>query len=214
MTRQPGLPEYEPLGDFPDLVAGAVRASRTVGFDKACLPEVGRLLHLLAASRTGIRIGETGTACGVGTAWLASAMDTASRLVTVEADPERAAIAKDLFGPVENVEVLTGDWSLLKGKAPFDVLFIDGGPAKHECDEILSMASPRGIVLFDDFTPPERWTAEQREAYLDGDPVREAWRRRDDCMVTEVRVTDDAAVLLVARVASRGGLAPDRGRLR
>lgn len=199
MTKQAGLPAYGDLRGLPPLVARAVEASRRADYDKACLPEVGRLLHLLVASRSGIRIGETGTACGVGAAWLASAMDARSTLATVEQDPGRAAIARGLLAPLPNVETITGDWSLLRGKGPFDLLFIDGGPDKSQCDEILSMLAPHGLVVLDDLTPSERWTAEQRQMFAGGDPVRRAWSERGDCVISELRVTADAAVLLIAK---------------
>lgn len=51
------------------------------------LPEVQRLLAVLAAGK---RCAETGTALGEGAAAIAS---TARSLVTVERDPERAAVA-------------------------------------------------------------------------------------------------------------------------
>jgi len=178
-----------------------VRASRTVGFEKACLPEVGRLLHVLAGMRRGIRIGESGTACGVGAAWIATAMDPGSTLVTVELDPERAAIASRLLASAPGVSVLQGDWSLLQAHGPFDLLFIDGGPAKTECEVILSLLAPRGLVVLDDLTPPEHWTTEQRREYADGDPTRTAWRDQSGCSFTDLRVTEDAAVLLVVKHA-------------
>ena len=130
---------------------------------------------------------------------MASAMDPTSTLVTVELDPDRAATAIRLLSSVPRVEVLMGDWSLLKPRGPFDVLFIDGGPPKHDRDEILSMMSPRGIAVFDDLTPPHRWTQAQRETYLSGDPVRDAWFDRSDCAALELMVTQQASVLLVVR---------------
>ena len=199
MTVQPGLPAYGNLEGLPDLVAKAVQASRTVGYDKACIPEVGRLLHLLVSARRSARIGETGTACGVGAAWIASGMDQDSTLVTAELDPERAAIATRLFSQTQNVKTLCGDWSLIKVHGPFDILFVDGGPAKSECDEIMSMVARRGLIVFDDLTPPHVWTEEQRRAYADGDPVRNAWRDRPGCAACEVMVTVNASVLLVSR---------------
>lgn len=203
MTVQPGLPNYKDLSALPDLVARAVRGARAAGYEKACLPEVGLLLRLLAAARRDIRIGESGTACGVGAAWLASAMDASSTLVTVELDPERARVAARLMEQTSRVSVLEGDWALLQAHGPFDLLFVDGGPAKTECDVILSLLAPRGLLVFDDLTPPERWTPEQRRTYVAGDPIRNAWRDRPGCAVTELRVTEYAAVLLVAKLQER-----------
>ncbi|MDO8562334.1 MAG: hypothetical protein Q7S25_00660 [Candidatus Limnocylindria bacterium] len=43
MTVQSGLPAY---GDLEGLVAKAVRASRAVGYDRACIPEVGAAVDI------------------------------------------------------------------------------------------------------------------------------------------------------------------------
>lgn len=199
MTVQAGLPAYGDLKGFPELVAKAVRASREVGYEQACIPEVGRLLQVLVSSRTGIRVCETGTACGVGAAWIASALDPSSTLVTVELDAERAAVSAGVLAGLTNVRTLTGDWSQLKPEGPFDLLFIDGGPAKSEWRGIIGLSAPRALIVFDDLTPPHAWTDDQRRLYADGDPVRDAWRGRPGFFVTEVMVTERASALLVAR---------------
>ena len=86
------------LRDLPPLVERAVGLARRLGFANSCRPEHGRLLHALAAGAT--RIGETGTGCGVGLAWLASGARPGTRLVSVEIDTERAGLAASLFaGP-------------------------------------------------------------------------------------------------------------------
>jgi len=200
MTRQAGLPGYEALQGLPDLVARAVECTRRLGYDKACIPEVGCLLHLLVSTRRGIRVGETGTACGVGAAWIVSALDPASTLTTVELEPERSAAAAHLFAGIPNVRTLNGDWSLIRDHAPFDVLFVDGGPLKSDCDVLLGLVALGGLLIFDDLTPPHAWTEDQRRRFADGDPVRSAWRDRPDCVCLEVMLTPASSVLLVTRV--------------
>ena len=66
MTNQAGLPTYDDERRFPALVWQAVELTRRNGFALACMPEVGRLLQLLAAGAD--RICELGTAHGVGAA--------------------------------------------------------------------------------------------------------------------------------------------------
>jgi protein-L-isoaspartate(D-aspartate) O-methyltransferase len=86
------------------------------------LPEVQRLLAVLAAGR---RCAEAGTAFGEGAAAMA---ETASSVVTVELDPERAQLARDRLAGLPNVELLDGDWrERLPPLAPFDLVFLDGG---------------------------------------------------------------------------------------
>lgn len=200
MTVQRGLPAYDGIGDLPPLVAQAVKATRDIGDEKACIPEVGRLLHLLVSSRTGIRVGETGTACGVGAAWIASALEPTSTLTTVELDAERAAIAARILDANDNVRVLCGDWSSINQHGPFDIFFVDGGPAKTDTDDALALVGPRGLLAFDDLTPEHAWSEEQRREYYGGDPVRKAWAARSDCVTVEVMVTPSASVMLVARL--------------
>jgi predicted O-methyltransferase YrrM len=199
MTVQAGLAAYLGLERYPDLVVNAVRASRVLGYDRACIPEVGMLLQVLVSSRTAVRVCETGTACGVGAAWIASALDSSSSLVTVELDAERAAVAARVLSGRPNVRTLAGDWSQLKAHGPFDLLFIDGGPDKSEWREIAALTTPRALIMFDDLTPPHAWSDEQRLLYANGDSVRDTWRRHSDFAVTEVMVTERASVLLVSR---------------
>ena len=76
-----GTATYHGLTDLPPLVAAAAALAGRTGFDLSCLPAHGRLLSVLAAGRPGGRIGETGTGCGVGLAWLATGADPSARLV-------------------------------------------------------------------------------------------------------------------------------------
>jgi hypothetical protein len=112
---------------LPEVVERAVDLARSMNLDFSCHPAQGRLLALLAGGRPGSVIGETGTGCGVGVAWMLSAADPSTRLVSVEQDPTRAKAARDLFGEYEQVQVLSGDWRLLLAHGPFDLLVLDGG---------------------------------------------------------------------------------------
>ena len=89
-----GTAAYDGLTDLPPLVERAVGLARPVGFANSCRPEHGRLLHALAAGAG--TIGETGTGCGVGLAWLASGARPGTRLVSVEIDAERAGLVAAL----------------------------------------------------------------------------------------------------------------------
>src|SRR5438105_1833139 len=103
-----GTAAYEGETALPALVEEAVALARTRDFGYSCRPEQGRLLQVLARGRCGGIIGETGTGCGVGLAWMASAVDASTRLISIEMDVERAAAARSLFGRHPNVNILTG----------------------------------------------------------------------------------------------------------
>lgn len=68
-----GTAAHRSAGDLPAPVRRAVEEAERVGFELSCSPEQGRLLAVLASGiPAGGAIGETGTGCGVGLAWLAS----------------------------------------------------------------------------------------------------------------------------------------------
>jgi hypothetical protein len=90
-----GTAAYDGLTDLPPLVERAVDLARRLGFANSCRPEHGRLLRALAAGAG--TIGETGTGCGVGLAWLASGARPGTRLVSVEVDTERAGLVASLL---------------------------------------------------------------------------------------------------------------------
>jgi predicted O-methyltransferase YrrM len=116
------------------------------------LPEVQRLLRVLAAGR---RAAEIGTCFGDGAAAIA---ETAASVVTVEVDEERFATAQARLRGVENVELVHGDWrEVLPERAPFELVFWDGGFWKQEPTRdgpaVVDLLAPGGLLVADDFTP-------------------------------------------------------------
>jgi predicted O-methyltransferase YrrM len=186
-----GTAAYHGATDLPALMSAAAQLAERTGFDLSCLPAHGRLLAVLAAGRPGGRIGETGTGAGVGLAWLASAADPSTTLVSIELDPDRAAAARALFADLPNVTVLTGDWSALEASGPFDLLSLDGGgggkSGEHPVDP-RRWLTPGGTVVLDDFTPRTAWPHD--------DPPRLHWLEHPDAPCTEV-VTGPTSCTLV-----------------
>jgi predicted O-methyltransferase YrrM len=149
------------------------------------IPEVMRLLMVLAAGR---RVAEIGTAYGATAAAMAA---TAREVVTVEVDEERAEVAVEHVRDLPNVELLVGDWrDHLASRAPFELVFLDGGGAKTD-PAAVELAAPGGIYFMDDFTPD----------WVGPDPVREFWAARNDVVVTEILTTPTTAALVAARMA-------------
>ena len=109
-----------------------------VASEKAGLPQInvapnqGKLLMLLARAIGARRILEVGTLGGYSTIWLARGLPADGRLITLEANPEYAAIARaniaraGLAGQVE-VRIGRAQDTLpdLASEAPFDLIFID-----------------------------------------------------------------------------------------
>jgi predicted O-methyltransferase YrrM len=96
----------------------AVALARQLNFEFSCRPEQGRLLQLLAAGRRGGSIGETGSGCGVGIAWLLSGGGDETSIVSVERNIRRAEQAARLFGAYPNVTIINEYLSAILDTAP------------------------------------------------------------------------------------------------
>jgi predicted O-methyltransferase YrrM len=148
---------------------------------------VQRLVATLVASKPGGRVAEIGTSYGDGAAAIAAALPAGASFVTVELDPERAAAARERLAGT-NVQLLQGDWrELLPRRAPFDVVFADGGVAY---DRVADLLAPGGILVKDDLVPGRP---------TDGDPTREALLLDPRLEATEVLVTPDMACIVAVR---------------
>jgi len=178
----------------PPLAGRALGLAKEHGFERSSIPEVGRLLHVLAAGRGRTRVAEVGTGYGAGTAWIASALPPGVPLVTVELDAERAAAAADLFRDDPDVHVLAGDWrELLPPEAPFDLLFLDGGHWKRQPEQdgeaAVGLLAPGGTILVDDFTPGRPGP----------DPARRFILEHADLVAVELLTTPESAALVGVR---------------
>jgi predicted O-methyltransferase YrrM len=181
--------------DLPSVVSRALDLSRRRGFVTSSRLETGRLLSALAASRNGV-LGECGTGCGVGAAWLSHGAREESRVVTAEVDESLADAVRDLFRDEPRVEVLTGDWGALHDHGPFSLLFLDVREAKRSgADMVAEMLEPGGIAVLDDFTPCALWPP-MYEGRVD--TMREQWLTDERFTTVEVMVAVDAAVLIAA----------------
>jgi predicted O-methyltransferase YrrM len=153
--------------------------------------EVQALLRVLAAGR---RVAEIGTAFGEGAAALA---ETAASLVTVEIEPERAAVARKRLERFPNVELLEGDWrDLLPARAPFELVFWDGGgwkrdPPAGDAPDV-GLLAPGGLLVSDDFTPGRS---------IESDPARQYLFSHPELAAVEVDVSPEMAVIVAARTS-------------
>jgi predicted O-methyltransferase YrrM len=147
-------------------------------------PEVHALLRVLAAGRD---VAEIGTAFGEGAAALA---ETARTVVTVECDPERAAVARSRLRAFTNVEVLEDDgYAALRGRGPFGLVFADGG-RPYDWEAILALLEPGGLLVKDDLTPGHP---------TEGDPVREFLLCDPRLVAVEILTTPSAAAIVALR---------------
>lgn len=191
---------YKALEELPELVRRANELTARMGFEASCAPEVGRLLRVLAGSVQRGTIGEIGSGCGVGAAWLASGLRPGVRFVTVEIDRERAEAVGELFSWEPGVRVIWGDWRLILEQGPFALLFADAKAAKaQEPEALVGALQPGGVVLLDDLTPEDQWPEEWRGK---PDEVREFWLNHPHLVATELLIAPGSAVILA--VLKRG----------
>jgi predicted O-methyltransferase YrrM len=161
----------------PPLVVKAQALAAELGFEKSCTDEDGGLLHVLAARRGLLRVGEIGTGAGVGAAWIVSALRPGTPFVTVELDERLAASAATLFAHDPDVTVLHGSWQdVMPPQAPFDFLFVDGGKAKDDPDAILGLVAQGGTIVMDDFA----WDP------AEPDPRRDRWLSHPEAAAVEI----------------------------
>ena len=179
----------------PPLAARGRELAEAAGFERSSIPEVGRLLHVLAAGGGRSRVAEIGTGYGVGAAWILSALDPGVPFFTVDTDPGRVAAARQLFAEDDNVRVLEGDWrEVLPPEAPFDFLFYDGGGKQRpdlDGEQVLGLLAPRAVLVMDDLTAGRP---------LEGDPVREFWLRHPALAAAEILTTSTSAAIVAVRV--------------
>lgn len=187
---------YEGCSELPSLVAAAAKAAARAGFASSCLPEQGQLLRVLAGGVGAGVIGETGTGCGVGLAWLATGAHSRARLMSIDRDPGRAAVAAGVFADEPRVQVRTGDWRELAEARPFDLLVLDGGGQGKGDEPPLDPEGrlrPGGLVVLDDFAPMTTWPP----TYLgQPDTARMYWLSHPRLRSAEVRVRPEAATIV------------------
>jgi predicted O-methyltransferase YrrM len=207
---QGGTEAHLACSDLPPLVRAAAESAAARGFSQSCLPAQGRLLALLAAGIGAGRIGETGTGCGVGTAWMAAAAAPTARLTSIDRDASRTEAARSVLAGLETpcppVELLTGDWSDLVRHGPFDLLFLDGGGQSKDGRppiELTDWLRPGGVVVLDDFTAFTEWPPT-----FDGkvDEPRLHWLRHRDLLSCEIPLGAGMAAIVGRYV----GGAPER----
>ena len=138
------------LGDNDPALEAALRSSEAAGLPSIQVsPLQGKLLHLLAKAAGARRILEVGTLGGYSALWLARALPSGGKLVTLEREARHAEIARENLargGVGDRVEIRLGPAleSLERLAAeradPFDLVFVDAD--KREYPEYLERSIP------------------------------------------------------------------------
>jgi predicted O-methyltransferase YrrM len=169
-------------------------------------PNQGKLLNLMARMCGARSILEIGTLGGYSTIWLARALPDGGRLVTLEADPRHAEVAKANIaraGLSDRVDVRVG--SALDtlpqveadGLGPFDLVFIDADKPSNPfyVEWALKITHPGSVIIVDNVV--------REGAVVESDSEDSAVlgvRRMNELIATDQRLTATA----IQTVGSKG----------
>jgi predicted O-methyltransferase YrrM len=148
------------VDDDPALEA-ALAASDAAGLPAIQVaPNQGKLLHLLARLMGARTVLELGTLGGYSTIWMARALPAGGRLVTIEASPTHAEVARENVaraGLADVVELRVGaaldvlPRVAAEDRGPFDFVFIDADKANipEYFSWALELTRPGSLIIVD-----------------------------------------------------------------
>jgi predicted O-methyltransferase YrrM len=175
---------------------GVLEASAAAGLPgiQVSAPQ-GKLLMLLAMAQGARNILELGTLGGYSSIWLARALPTGGRLVTLEADPKHAEVARANFkraGMDGIIELRVGPaldtlpQLVAEGRGPFDLTFIDADkPGTPDYFAWALKLSRKGSLIIADNVVREGALADPAS----DDPRAKAMRRFHEVVAAEPRVS-------------------------
>ncbi len=142
-------------------LAAALRASEAADLPPiAVTPNQGKLLQLLARVQGARTILELGTLGGYSTIWLARALPPGGRLITLEAEPRFAEVARGSIagaGLTDVVELRVGaaletlPKLVSESAGPFDLIFIDADKKNNPgyFEWALKLSRPGTLIIVD-----------------------------------------------------------------
>lgn len=165
MTPEPWVQIDEFLGELfvgaDEPLQAALDASAEAGLPEIHVSAVqGKFLGLIAKVQGACSILELGTLGGYSTIWLARALPADGRLITIEAEPQHADVARHNIaaaGFSACVDVRTGPALEVlptietEGHRPFDLIFIDADKANtpEYFDWAVRLSRPGGLIIVD-----------------------------------------------------------------
>jgi predicted O-methyltransferase YrrM len=190
-----------------EALESALRTAAEAGLPAISVsPAQGKLLQVLALGQGARTILEIGTLGGYSTIWLARALPPGGRLITLEAEPRHAAVARanlahaGLGGIAEVREGLAQETLPLlhaAGEGPFDLIFIDADKPGYP-DYLawsVRLSRPGTMIVADNVV--------RNGAVIDAaseDPSVQGVRRFIEALAAEPRVT----ATVIQTVGSKG----------
>ena len=189
---------YRAVTHVPPLVKRAINLAEQMEYTGSCSNETGRLLQLLTGTYLSGVIGEIAAGCGVGSAWIVSALAPSTSFFGVEADIARAAAARALFEPLLNVRVIHGDWREFLQNWHFGMLFAGANSTRADYPEILLQSLREGSMIVLDGLPPQgRVSLRSRQ---EAARIRDFWLNDPRLIAAEIQVSPVESVLLATRI--------------
>jgi predicted O-methyltransferase YrrM len=180
------------LAEDADLAA-VLRAAEEAGLPPIQVsPPQGRMLQIIARLQGARKMLEFGTLGGYSAILLARVMPAGGKLITLEYDPEHAAVAQANFeraGVADRIDLRVGaaldTLPDLEDEGPFDLVFIDADKANtpNYFAWSLDHTRPGSLIIADNVV---------RDGTLadpDGDPASQAQRHLHEMLTDEPRVT-------------------------
>jgi len=156
-------------------------------------PVVGRLLEFLVWSLQPQLVLEIGTYSGYSALSMARALPPGGRIITCEADPQRATFARRHIERHGRISVREGDalQTIVSLEGPFDLVFIDANKDGYVdyYEAVLPKLAPRGLIVADNTCGTD----------MQGIPEFNEHVRRDERTV-QVLLTVRDGVTLIRRV--------------
>jgi len=144
----------------PHGYARILERSQAIGFGMNSDVLTGSLLRTLVAAKSGGRVLELGTGCGLGTSWIAAGMDATASLTSVDTDSANQSVARKEFGADPRIRFVLEDGSafLARASGPYDLIYADAWPGKYsDLERALGLVAPGGVYLVDDMLPQPNW---------------------------------------------------------
>jgi predicted O-methyltransferase YrrM len=197
------------VGEDPALSA-ALAASDAAGLPRIAVSAAqGKFLYLLATAVRARHILEIGTLGGYSTIWLARGAGPDGRVVTLEAEPAHAEVARanvDRAGVGDRVEVVVGaaleTLPTVVAGGPFDLVFIDADKENNVgyLEWAIRSSRPGSVILVDNVIRDGSMLAPGAD-----DPLAQAVRASLQMMAEHPRL--DTAVLQTVGVKGWDGFA-------
>ncbi|MBB6143303.1 putative O-methyltransferase YrrM [Silvibacterium bohemicum] len=181
------------VGADPALDAARERSQQSGLPDIAVSPSQGKFLSLLARIHGAKKILEFGALGGYSTIWLARALPADGRLITLEADPKHADVAKANIasaGFEKLVDVRVGKaldtLPKIDAEGPFDFVFIDADKANIPAyfTWTLEHSHPGSVIVVDNVVRDGRVIEAEST-----DPSIQGIRRFNEMLAKEPRVS-------------------------